>query len=770
MLKLNKRLVEKIKTEELEIDFFRGRFGLEKENVRVSKDGKLSLSSHPETFGNKSENPYITTDFSESQVEVITPPMDSVEEAYNMLETLHNIVSLNIGDELLWPQSTPPILPDEKDIKIAEFGHTDENQEKYRYRKELADKYGRKKQLISGIHYNYSMDDEYIKQLYLASDNKNTFKDFKSNFYLKIMRNTIKYSWFLIKLLGSSPAIHDSYSNYCKNCASSTSIRNGRCGYKNLIDIFVDMNDLSGYVNDIDALVKSGELSSAKEYYSFLRPKNSEGNHDTLLKSGIEYIELRLVDLNPLFKLGISLNDLHLIHLFMLLMSLIDDDEMTKLTFNEAMKNNRKIADDGRAKGSTISLDGSEIEELKVSLEIVDALFEVSTLNKLEKNKYIDVVKDFEERIKNPYMLYSQIIHDDLKEKDFINYHLEKANDYLDSSRAQTFNLIGYEDMELSTQIIILDAIRRGISVDILDRFENFIRFRKDAKTELVKQATKTSKDNYSTVLLMENKAVTKKVLDSAGIRTPFGGIYVDAYKAIEDYKKYKDKQIVVKPNTTNFGIGITIFKSEFTKEDFESALKLAFSHDKTVLIESFVEGKEYRIFVVGDEVVAAMHRVPANVLGDGKKSIRKLVKEKNQSSLRGSGYRKPLQKINLGIEEEMFLSQSHMDFDTIVEKNQTVYLRENSNISTGGDSIDISDDISEHYKEIAIKSAKAVGAGITGVDLITRDISSEKEIDYAIIELNFNPAIHIHCYPYEGKNRHLGDKILDYIGFKDTL
>ena len=193
----------------------------------------------------------------------------------------------------------------------------------------------------------------------------------------------------------------------------------------------------------------------------------------------------------------------------------------------------------------------------------------------------------------------------------------------------------------------------------------------------------------------------------------------------------------------------------------------MAFAEDHSILIEEFIGGKEYRFFVIGDETVGILHRVPANIVGDGEKSIEELVSIKNKNYLRGKGYKTPLEKIELGAAEEMFLAAQGKNFQYVPEKEEKVFLRENSNISTGGDSIDYTDDIPLVYKEIAVKAAKSAGAVICGVDMIIKDIKNNNpEGNYGIIEINFNPAIHIHCYPYIGKNRRLGEKILDALGF----
>ncbi|WP_407536272.1 bifunctional glutamate--cysteine ligase GshA/glutathione synthetase GshB [Cetobacterium somerae] len=362
--------------------------------------------------------------------------------------------------------------------------------------------------------------------------------------------------------------------------------------------------------------------------------------------------------------------------------------------------------------------------------------------------------------------LYSDLVLKEVKQKGFVKFHIDKAKEFLNEMKKTPYTLKGFEDLELSTQILLKAAIKNGVKFEILDRDENFIVLEKDKKVEYVKQATKTSLDSYVTMLIMENKVVTKKVLEKENIIVPQGKDYFNIEEAKSDYRKY-GAGIVIKPKSTNFGLGITIFKEEFSKEDYEKALEIAFKEDNSILIERFIKGKEYRIFVMGDEVVGILHRVPANVKGDGERSIKELVEEKNLDPLRGVGYKTPLEKIRLEDPEKLFLKGQGLTIEYIPKKDEVVYLRENSNISTGGDSLDYTDDILDAYKKIAIKASKAVGAKICGVDMMIEDIKNPNPIDnYAIIELNFNPAIHIHCYPYKGKNRNLGEKILKALGY----
>lgn len=327
--------------------------------------------------------------------------------------------------------------------------------------------------------------------------------------------------------------------------------------------------------------------------------------------------------------------------------------------------------------------------------------------------------------------------------------------------------LHNYNGLELSTVILIKSAEKRGIIVDILDRDDNFIRLKTESKIEYLKQATKTSLDPYIVPLIMENKEVTKLILRENGINVPMGIKVKTIEEAFEHCHQFDGRDIVVKPNTTNFGLGVVILKELQCETNYRTALETAFNHDDAVLIEEFVTGKEYRFLIIGDNVAAILHRIPANVVGDGIHTFKELVAEKNKNPLRGTGYVKPLEKIKLEYPEIDFLKTQKKTIDDIPHQGETVFLRENSNISTGGDSIDFTDDIINAYKAIAVQAAKAVGAKICGADMIIQDISKPPDAqNYSIIELNFNPALHIHNYPYVGQNRHVEEKVLDLLGF----
>lgn len=744
-------------------------FGLEKENIRVDKNGMLAQTPHPKIFGSKLKHPYITTDFSESQIEMVTPPLPDIKQTIGFIETINDIVSVELTDEYLWPQSIPPILPDDKQIPIAQY--EEEGKSAQQYREFLAKKYGSKTQLISGIHFNLSFSEKLLEILYLKIKPSLTYEEFKDEVYLKTIRQMLRLRWLYVLLYGNSPVVDSSLELKCKLApytinknVVALSIRNSCYGYRNIGDLYPDYSSVSNFRSSVDQMVNKQQIASYKELYSPVRPKFLKGPEH------ISYIELRFIDINPLTKAGITEEELSFIHALALYGLL--SKEPDRFEAEDQAKANKYYG--------CVALYGldakpcmfeEEVKEINIwhqaqkQIQEMMALFEKLEINKPE---YLDSLSHALHLAENPEKRKVYEVLNGINDLGYIPYHLKLASNYLRESQKESYHFMGLEDLELSTQLLLREAIRRGVSFEILDRKENFVRLEKNGNIQYVKQATKTSLDNYASILAMENKLVTKRILAEHDLRVPNGEVYSNADRAKADFLRFQGKPIVIKPNQTNFGIGITILKENMDEVTFQRAVDIAFEHDSTILIEEFVAGKEYRFFVIGDEVAGILHRVPANVTGDGTMSIRELVHIKNEDPLRGKGYRTPLEKINLGESEAIFLQAQHKTFDYIPVSGETVYLRENSNISTGGDSIDFTDDIPASYKEIAIQAAHALNVTITGLDMIIPDYTKEAAKDnYAIIELNFNPAIHIHCHPFKGKNRKLNEKLMDALGYR---
>lgn len=760
-------------------EFLSGNFGIEKENVRVNEKGELSLKPHPEAFGNKLYNPYITTDFSESQLEMVTPVFNSITDAYDFLENLHDMISLELKDEYLWPQSMPPILPNDDEILISQYDDSAKGNEEEIYRKNLAYKYGKKALMISGLHYNFSFSDKLLNKLYKNTESDIEFKAFKDNLYLKLSRNFLRYRWLLIYLFGSTPLIHKTLdlnldTNHLTKTEESsyleygTSLRVSNRGYTNQKELELSYNSMEEYIDSFDQILASNIIQCEKELYSPIRLRSATGPFklSKLKQQGIEYIEIRLFDINPYHKLGISISELRFIHLFMLYCLFGNDNIITKEEQSVCNHNHEVVCLNGRMEGLEIYKSINK----KVTLEdwATEILCEIKDIAEALSNdaeEWLASVLEQIDKVKDKEKLPSSQVVKEANKNSFIQSNIKRAIDYKNNSKKHSFMLKGYEDLELSTQILIKEAIKRGIRFKLLDRKENFISLESGGKVEYIKQATKTSLDSYITYLIMENKLVSKQALEKANINTPPGDEFTQIQEAINNYEFMVGKDIVIKPKSTNFGIGISIIKNLDSLDVYKRAIEIAFSYDDAILIEDFFEGKEYRFLVIGDEVLGILHRIPANVIGDGIRNIKQLVEIKNLDPLRGKGYKTPLEKIALGEEELMFLKMQNKDFNYIPQKGEKVFLRENSNISTGGDSIDYTDNINDSYKEIAVKAAQSVKAKICGVDMMIKNIETQAtEDNYSIIEINFNPAIHIHDFPYIGENRKVEKKVLDLL------
>lgn len=372
-----------------------GSWGLEKESQRVTRGGDLALTDHPASFGDKTTNPWITTDFSESQLELITPPFGTIEAAHADLIQLHATVVKGIGNELLWPLSMPPRLPDEELIPIARFGSGPGSVEQEIYRRGLALRYGKKMQMISGIHYNFSFGAELLDALYREFGGGKDRRAFSDDLYFSVARNFLRYRWLLIYLFGSSPShdrtyesvickelklIKDCCPEYCGIMADykrfATSLRVSRFGYsgQGQGEQWRFFNQLDEYQRGIRGLMATRSqryrklgiyrdgyqvqlndriLQKESEFYAPLRFKqpvhHGERPLDALDSRGVSYLEIRTPDLDPFEPSGIGLAELRFMQIFMLYCLFESSPAITKREFHLMNLNHHATALFGRA-------------------------------------------------------------------------------------------------------------------------------------------------------------------------------------------------------------------------------------------------------------------------------------------------------------------------------------------------------------------------------------------------------------------------------------
>lgn len=315
---------------------FDGLFGLERETLRVTDSGEMSKTPHP--FKDKR----FSRDFCENQLEIVTPVYDSIDMLMQALNELDGTARSTLADigEYIWLNSNPPHINSEEDILTAEFVG-----EKHEYREKLSRRYGKRLMLYSGIHFNFSFSERFIKSVY---DGSGEYEDFKNSLYFRLSKQVFRYSWLIVLLTAASPVYDLSLDG---DGLSGTgfdgyaSRRSGDKGYWNKFVPILDYTDLNTYIDSINRYIKSGDLISQGELYLPMRLKpEGENSPDALIRHGVNHIELRMFDVNPLAPLGIFEEDLHFAHYFLIYLTQLSDFEFTPLLQETAVKNHKAAA------------------------------------------------------------------------------------------------------------------------------------------------------------------------------------------------------------------------------------------------------------------------------------------------------------------------------------------------------------------------------------------------------------------------------------------
>jgi len=327
---------------------------------------------------------------------------------------------------------------------------------------------------------------------------------------------------------------------------------------------------------------------------------------------------------------------------------------------------------------------------------------------------------------------------------------------------------IGEKPRSMSLQLIINEAKKRKINATII--YPNLLiklQHKKHIEYVFEQMTTKTS---IIGLKCCQDKILTKFLLDKNNISISHGKEFkINQFNNAEKFVKKIGWPIVLKPNFSTHGsdVYININNDELFKKYWKKILE----RHETIIIEKYFEGKEYRILATKNQTVGIIHRVPANIVGDGINSIKKLIERKNSDSKRGDSYDKSL--ISIKIDEDLLfnLKKQNLNLNSILEKNQKVFLKDVSNLSQGGDSIDFTDIAHPSIKKIAVKTIQSIpGLAYGGIDFLTKDITKKQDKNsYIIVEVNASPMISMHHVPYEGKPRDIAKIIIDIL-FSETI
>ncbi|UTW09691.1 glutamate--cysteine ligase [Pseudomonas benzenivorans] len=373
--------------------------GIERECLRVDSDGQLALTPHPEKLGSALTHPQITTDYSEALLEFITPAEPDPATTLADLEQIHRYAYSKLDGEYLWSPSMPCALPDEETIPIARYGDSNIGRLKYVYRKGLALRYGKTMQCIAGIHYNFSLPEGLWTLLQQAEGDHHSARDYQSARYIGLIRNFRRYSWLLMYLFGASPALDKGFMRGRPHQLQqldadtlylpyATSLRMSDLGYQSNAQAGLTpcFNDLASYIDSLRQAVatpypayveagthRDGEwqqlntniLQIENEYYSSIRPKrvtaSGERPIQALMARGVQYIEVRCLDINPLLPLGIDLNEARFLDAFLLFCALQDSPLLESGECHACTDNFLAVVKEGRRPGLLLQRQGQPV-------------------------------------------------------------------------------------------------------------------------------------------------------------------------------------------------------------------------------------------------------------------------------------------------------------------------------------------------------------------------------------------------------------------------
>ena len=453
-----------IQQHDLESHLRMGLVGIEKECLRTDLNGVIAATDHPTTLGSALTHPYITTDYSEALLEFVTPPLESSEQAIQFLGEIHRFVYPNINNECLWPASMPCKLNGEQSIRIAEYGSSNLGKMKNVYRRGLGYRYGKVMQVIAGIHVNLSMPTEFWTPWKDALEDDGDLQQFINGQYFKLIRNLQRVGWLIPYLFGASPAVDKSFSHQgVKDLQTwdsdtlfteyATSLRLGDIGYtnhrENEIGVKACYDNLSEYVKCLTRAIETpyapyeeigvkvnGEyrqlnaniLQIENEYYSTVRPKqvakrNEKPTH-ALLDRGVQYVEIRSMDINPFSPFGISLEQLRFIEVLFTYCLLSDEEIIDRKEREEIDINEHEVSHQGRKpelflrkKGESLSL-SQWAQEIFADLKNVASCMDTNS----QENRYAQAVEQFMPCVHSVEETFSAKLLRNMKDKQLSYY------------------------------------------------------------------------------------------------------------------------------------------------------------------------------------------------------------------------------------------------------------------------------------------------------------------------------------------------------------
>jgi len=413
-------IIEQLSTSERMFAVRGLRRGIERESLRITPEGRLSPLDHPRQLGSALTHANITTDYSESLMEFITPVSDSLDILLAQLGDIHRFSQQNLGDERLWPLSMPCYIGGEESIRLAQYGNSNTGRLKTLYRQGLHNRYGSMMQVIAGVHFNFSMPDSFWNEWQQLQQPGCCQCKLISDSYMGLIRNVYRFGWLVPYLFGASPALCSSFlqgretglpfeqvGNGTLYLPYATSLRLSDLGYTNKSQgsLNISHSNLRDYLTSVRRALATREpafadlgvkvdgeyrqlndhvLQLENELYAPIRPKRTPRTGERALvaleRRGIDYIELRTLDINPFSPFGVEMQQLRFLDIFLVWCllrpsAMLDSDEMTR-----NRRNMSRVALEGRRPGLSLFSEHGELPLREWAEQLFDELQSVAQL------------------------------------------------------------------------------------------------------------------------------------------------------------------------------------------------------------------------------------------------------------------------------------------------------------------------------------------------------------------------------------------------------
>lgn len=434
------------------------RHGVERESLRVNTQGKLSSKTHPLVLGSALTHPWITTDYAEQLIELITPVNDTLASLFGQLEDLHRFTHKAMDGEVLWPFSMPCFIQDSEDIHLAHYGSSNIGRMKTLYRQGLKHRYGSMMQVIAGVHFNFSLPDAFWQTVFGDQDEE-ARQASVSEAYFGLIRNYYRFGWLIPYLFGSSPALLPSFLKQGQSDLSfqsmedgtlflpyATSLRLSDLGYTNSAQrsLKISFNGLDDYLQGLAAAMQTSSEDFAKiglkdergyrqlntnvlqienELYAPIRPKrvikSGEKPSEALKRAGVEYIEVRSLDVNPYSPTGLDETQARFLDLFLIWCALSSSDLMNDCELQCWRENWNRIILEGRKPGLllTIGCEGEVLTQAEWGLRVFDDLLHIAKLMDIDEggNAYQQTCETLRTWLENPEKTLSARVLKDMQ-------------------------------------------------------------------------------------------------------------------------------------------------------------------------------------------------------------------------------------------------------------------------------------------------------------------------------------------------------------------